>query len=140
MDITDSGMLTQVLGSIAQTAIANISDKILLQLQNDIKRDTYSHDYYPNHWYVGGSGIPTFDFLRAWKWDAIKSEIGNVTRELYYDYFNMIYDPENYIHGDRTTDRREELAEDLNVSGIATNSAFGKKVLCVGGFRMGQEQ
>jgi hypothetical protein len=127
MNIINESMLTQALNSIAQIAIVNVSDKVLKQLQDDIKRDVYEHSYFPNFYYVGGSGIPTFDFLRAWKWDAMKRDIMSATRELFYDYFNMIYDGENYIHGNRTTDRREELAEDLNVSGSALNQDFNTR-------------
>ena len=127
MPIQNDMQLASILNSLAQIAISNVSDKVLFQLQEDIKRDVYTHSYFPNRYYVGGSGIPTFDFLRAWKWNQMKTDITSVVKELFYDYFNMLYDPENFIHGNRNFDRREELADDLNVSGPALHQDFSTK-------------
>ena len=120
--------LKDLLGQMADRVILSVSEKALSQLRETIRRDTYLFGGFPNKFYVMGTGLPTFEFLRAWKWRNVKTSVSERVRELFYEYFSMTFDPENYIHGSvEHGDRREALAKDLNVSGIALNSDFGGK-------------
>jgi hypothetical protein len=128
MDITGDDVLSMVLNSMAATVIANVSEKILALLKDFIMKDTYgSHPDDPNRFYAGGSKSPTYGFLDAFKWKPIENTIKSVTRELFYDYLGMNYFGSAFVHGSPDDDRREELADDLNVLGIDLNNDWGGK-------------
>ena len=128
MDITDDAMLTQVLNSAAVTVVTNVSAKILALLQQYIMTETYgSHQDSPNRYYAGGTKQPTMEFLKSLEWTPIANNITSITTMLWENYLSMSYFGEEYIHGDPLTDRRAELAEDLNVLGIDLDNDFGGK-------------
>jgi hypothetical protein len=128
MDIPNDSVLVGVLNSIASDVINTVSDKILIQLKNDIERDVYLFGGFPNRFYYMGMGIPTFQFEKSWKWDVIKQDLMSTVKTLFEDYMSMVFEPQNYLHGSELGgDRRSELADDLNVSGIAKNSDFPGK-------------
>jgi hypothetical protein len=125
MDIVDDTTLIQTLNSIAYDIISIVSDKILVQLKTDIERDVYLFGGFPNKFYYMGMGVPTFQFEKSWKWDVIRQDVMSTVRNLFEDIYSMSYEPENYLHGSiYGGDRRAELADDLNVSGVAKNSDF----------------
>jgi hypothetical protein len=129
MEFINDIQITSELMRIIEIIIPSVSDKILVSLQKHIREETYRENtpYFPNKYYLMGMGIPSFEFLDAWKWNSLPKSINSITRELAYNYLGMTYDPENFWHGDRENDRREELAEDLNVTGTALNSNFPGK-------------
>jgi hypothetical protein len=124
MEIINDVILAQTLNSIALIAIANVSDRILSLLQNKILEETYgSHG--PNKYYLGGTREPSKEFLHAWKWNPVVNTVNSITKELFYDFLSMRYFGEMYQHGSPFEDRREELAEDLNVLGVDLNNDWG---------------
>ena len=130
MDIV-SDDLTLILMGIAKDTIESVSKKIvnsdMMQandddaqgvIQKSIWQNTYAYDYYPNKAYYLGTGIPTFQFFRAFKWRDTVITGDTVTKELYYDWESMLFDPYTGLHGfeniDGTFDLRESLADILN--------------------------
>jgi len=125
MEITSELQLVGEMNKILETIINNVSNKVLELLQNRIREDVYEFGGYPNKFYLMGTGLASGEFLRAWKWEGVKKQITSIVNKLWYDYLSMEYDPLNYKHGSfYGGDRREELAEDLNVYGVALNSDF----------------
>ena len=125
MDITNDTVLATVLNSIVYEVISIVSEKVLAQLKADIERDVYLFGGFPNKFYYMGMGIPTFQFEKSWKLDDIKQMAMTTVRNIFEDVYSMQYDPQNFLHGSEYGgDRRAELADDLNVSGVAKNSDF----------------
>ena len=107
-----------ILSSIVEDVIDEVSNKILARLQWNIMKYTYMFDYFPNKIYFDNTGNPTFEFLHAWVRDDIRKAGKSLTRQIFYDYSNMKFDPKKYLHGSPSRgDEREKLAEILNVSG-----------------------
>lgn len=114
--------------------VAYLSDKMLDCLKERIWQDTYTRDYYPNTVYVD-DGIPTFEFLNAFEFEGIKSSIKEVSNRLFYNWQDKMSSPSSsrpYVHGNyyKGIDRKEELANILNVSGkdaCGSNDFGGKK-------------
>jgi hypothetical protein len=133
ISITNPTMLKQVLGEIAERAINAVSQDIY-DKENDrgrlyanILADTYEADGEPNHYYLGGSGKPSYEFLNTWDWTKTVNTPLGVMKKLYYDYGSMQYDPENYNPGDpKRGDQRAILADLLNITG-SDNGYFGGK-------------
>ena len=105
-----------------EKCVSYLSDKILDCLQKHIMDDVYNFDQNKNTWYV-----PTFDFKNAFKFEGVKSKINEVSNKLFYDWQSMRLG--NWHHGnkDGSVDRRERLAEILNVSGINGDYDFRGK-------------
>jgi len=91
--------------------------------------DSYSDDdnEYPtepsklNRVYWNGTGMPTYEFLNAWIWEKVSSNVSSITTRLFNDPTLMRYDPETYLHGSNSTgDMRKELANILNVDGVSS--------------------
>lgn len=107
-------------------AIKDVSNKIYNLLMQHINTDTYgvskgtrSHRKI-NDYYLNGTGIPSYEFkYLAWQ-DVLKDNIYTIV------YNGLLMSPPSadfpYLHGNykEGIDRRERLAELLNVSGVAS--------------------
>lgn len=127
-DIKSDAQLRLMMGQVSEAVIESVSEIILKKLQDNIWRDTYMSDYYPNVEYYGGSGKPTGQFVSAFQWSRIFYSIKKLTRELYYDPSDMKYDPDTYLHGSKVGgDARESLADILNVDGYTSSWNWKKR-------------
>jgi hypothetical protein len=151
MKIENSTQLRKALENIAIEAInvvsKDISDNNVLRpdnatslemgyLKRIIWEKTYTFDYFPNVVYYSknietgerGNAMPTFQFFRAFKWRKIDKNSDGISRELFYDWKSMQYDPSTFLHGDpKRGDMREELADILNVDGTSAGYFQVKK-------------
>jgi hypothetical protein len=127
MEIINDIQLATELTKLTETAINNVSDKVLTLLRDNIIKLVYELDYWPNRYYYDNSGIPTYEFLNAFKWEAIKNNITDVSRLLFYDWLSMRTDPSTFLHSDpNSSDNRESLAEALDVEGYDNGFLGGK--------------
>lgn len=115
-DIKNNTMLVKMLSKVASEVIFQVSSDMLEVLANDIMEYTYG--VLPNAYYYNGTGMPTFQFLEAFKLSDVQQKMNEIVTELYYDWQTMDYDPSTYLHGTTWSgDLRQELADILNVSG-----------------------
>jgi hypothetical protein len=133
-DIRNPLMLQQVMQKVMTGAIEQVSKALLTQLQQYIMENVYMYDYYPNIKYHDkikssgrGGAVPTFQFLKSFQWRAIEIELTKITKELFYNYPSMLYDPATYLHGSYAGDVREKLADLLNIRGWDTGIFGGKE-------------
>ena len=127
MDITNDAMLTSVLNTIAENVITIVSIKVLALLQKNIMALVYELGG-PNHYYYNGSGVPTYQFLHAFKWDELQNSITKVTKTLFYDWASMEFNSALFLHGDPARgDQRQQLAEALDVEGWDNGILGGKQ-------------
>jgi hypothetical protein len=125
--IQNQGDLTNLLQGIAEEVINSVADKILAEVRDNIMKYVYELGG-PNHYYMGGTGEPSYQFLNAFKWEQMKKSITSVTRNLFYDWQGMTWDADSYFHADpERGDQREQLADALNVEGF-DNGFFGGKL------------
>ena len=113
-------MLQKVLTEILQDVIDSMSDEIKQILQEKIKRYVYEFDYYPNYKYEDfsdKSGIPSFEFLNAFRWKGSKKSLGQVSNELFYMWSSMKVDESTGKHYEGR-DTRKDLVDMLNTTGI----------------------
>jgi hypothetical protein len=105
-------------------------------LQKMIWEKVYTRDYFPNMKYYTeniesgeyGNAMPTFQFFRAFKWKKLVRSGGMISRELFYDWQSMKYDPKTFLHGNpKQGDMRDELADMLNVTGKDRGYFGGKE-------------
>lgn len=131
MDLKNSYDVNVALEAIARSVIEEVSEKILLKLQENIMKYVYMAQ--DNSYYYAGSSRPTLQFYRAWKWTGVKKIVNGIVNELYYDWQSMDYDGEegSFLHGNiysQLGDAREALADILNVTGN-TNKGVGHPFL-----------
>ena len=114
MDIATYQQLELEMAKICEVVINNVSEQMLSDLKEIIKRDTYeSHP--ANKVYES-----TYEFLNAWEWTPIKKATKQLSSELFYHWQTMKTNPATYSHVDYLTgqDTRERLADILNIQGL----------------------
>jgi hypothetical protein len=106
-------------------AIRKTSEEVVYDVVDEIAKVLYAYimEYtygdLPNKQYWKGEGIPSWQFLNAFKLTNVQQKMNEIVSELYYDWQSMDYDPGTYLHGSYYTgDMREVLAEVLNIEGI----------------------
>lgn len=108
---------------------------MLNQLQEQILKDVYYYDYFPNMQYYGGEGEgygdpsygwhePTFEFLEAWVKETIKARKGGESS------ISIKFDPKmltKSVHKSLEDGRdvRRYLAQILNVDGYTSGMTVG---------------
>lgn len=122
--------LKNIFEDLIEDVLKSVSQRAKKLLQERINQDTYGINKTQtgnpkiNKYYLSGTGVPSYEF-RDKAWDM----------RLEKDLFCLFYDalkmsaPSSvfpFLHGnnDIGEDRRNELAEILNVSGIAENGDF----------------
>ena len=124
MPARNNAELTAMLMPIASNVIKLVSDGMLTVLQRHIDDETY--DPLPNADYYNGSGTPTFQFKHAFEFTEVQTQMNEVVSELFYNWQNMSYDPDTFLHGSSWNgDMRERLADILNTNG---STGFSNKV------------
>lgn len=129
-NITSPTQLKAALKNIAKDAINEVAPEVLERLQSNIIDYTYSFDPAPRTWYYDKTGVPTYEFLNAFMWRRgwTTDTPNEVSKELYYNYESMEYEPEKYKHGsEEFGDVRKYLADILNVSGFDAFSNWAGK-------------
>ncbi len=118
MDITTYDQLENQMNKICEEVILKVSDKILKNLKDTIKRDVYK-GHGPNVMY------PDFDennseFYNAWEWEQIETKAKSLSRTMFYNWQGMTTEPRSYRHIDYLSgrDSREKLPEILNINGF----------------------
>ena len=126
--ITNEAELMIALNEIVAEVMPSIQKNISDELDKNILQYVYFEDYYPNKYYYNKTGIPTFGFRKAFQWEDDPLSRAAISKILYYNWESMVSDPSTYLHGDpKHGDNREELADDLNVSGY-DNGILGGKI------------
>ena len=127
--ITNQEQFDKVLKNALIKCVGYLSDKILKCVQDHIQKDTYGK--LPNKEYNNGTGMPTFEFKNAFRFEGIKSSVNDISNRLFYDWSTMHAPSQSnkYLHGnfDEGVDRRSILAELLNVDGIDGGNDWGGK-------------
>lgn len=124
MPIKNDMQMITMLGGIASKVIFKVSGDMLEVLANYIMKETYGD--LPNIFYYNGSGMPTFQFLEAFKLTNVQQKLNEIVTELYYSWQSMDYDADTFLHGSPYNgDMREKLAEILNVDG---STGFSNKI------------
>lgn len=119
---------------IIENVIENVSERAKKLLQEHINTDTYGINksatfvMSPINKYYLENGTPSYEF-RDQAWDIwVKELVRGYTFSLFYDGSNLTPPTSAYPfeHGNlyKHEDRRNELAEDLNVNGWAKNEDF----------------
>ena len=120
MPARNNAELTAMLMPIASNVIKSASLDMIEMLANDIMEYTYEFGGLPNAYYYNGSGMPTFQFLEAFKLTDIEKNMNQAATKIFYDWAGMDYDPTTYLHGNPFSgDVREQLADILNIDGEA---------------------
>lgn len=124
MPITNDIEMATMLSNIASKVIEKVSKDMLFILKEYINDETY--DPLPNAYYYNGSGKPTFQFREAFEFTQIENKIKQVVTELFYNWQEMSYDPDTFLHGSPWNgDMRQQLADILNVDG---STGFSTKI------------
>lgn len=124
--------LENVFNSVIKEVVDSIGERAKKLLQEHINTDTYGINKTEtgkpkiNSSYLDKTGTPSYEFRDvAWDMQKFKDNLSGYAISLFYDGSKMsapnMGSP--YLHGNAytNTDRREELAGILNVSGIASN-------------------
>nr|DAI44979.1 MAG TPA: hypothetical protein [Caudoviricetes sp.] len=126
--------LEKVFSSIIKDVITSVSDRAKKLLQQHINTDTYgigkSVTGHPsiNKSYLNGTGTPSYEF-RDVAWNIkLQNDLKGYLFSLFYDE-GLLSQPtysSPYLHGNiyENKDRRKELPDLLNVSGISPESDF----------------
>lgn len=118
--------LEKVFNKVIEDVIKSISERAKKLLQEHINTDTYGINKTDmgtpeiNSSYLNGTGTPSYEF-RDKAWDI---QLNKTLFSLFYDGDLMSPPSSNfpYLHGNDNigADRRDKLAEILNISGIAS--------------------
>lgn len=112
---------------VLKEVIDSMSPEIKQMLQDKIIRYTYEYDYFPNYKYEDlsdRSGIPSFEFLNAFRWKGSKKSLNQVSNEFFYMWSSMKTDPNTGKHYEGR-DTRKDLADMLNTIGIVGHKQRG---------------
>ena len=127
--------LERVFGEVIEEVVVAMSDRVQKRLRQFISKDVYGLSMNANFAmgkinksYLDGAGTPSYEF-RDQAWDIwVKELVRGYTFSLFYDGSNLTppTSAHPFEHGNlyRHEDRRNELAEDLNVNGWAKNEDF----------------
>ena len=108
---------------IGEEVIEKVSKDILKRLRENIMKHTYHGD---NKFYD-----PTFQFLNSFVWDNFKRDLKSTVKKLFYDYHDMTYRGDLWIHGsdiDGWGDARAHLADILNYDGMRSSLPMTRSV------------
>ena len=109
-------------------------DIMMEDLQEQIKKDVYMNDYFPNIQYYGGDyseygeqpeAYPTFEFLYAWDL-GINKKGDSPSIEIKFDSKVLSKKPHRSLTNP-SFDPRKYLAEILNVDGVTSGLQVGFK-------------
>lgn len=126
--------LEKVFKSLIEDVVKSTSERAKKLLQQHINADTYgigkNTTGHPsiNKSYLNGTGTPSYEF-RDVAWDIkLQNEINGYLFSLFYDE-GLLSQPtysSPYLHGNiyESKDRRKELPDLLNVSGVASEGDF----------------
>lgn len=129
--------MQEVFSNVIKEVVEATSERAKKLLQQHINTDTYGINKTAenvkgiNELYLNGTGTPSYEF-RDKAWDvAFKEALSGYLFSLFYDG-NKLTAPSSsspYLHGNANTgeDRRVDLPELLNVSGIAPRGDFNDK-------------
>lgn len=115
---------------IIKQVVEAVSDRAKKLLQQHINMDTYGINKTAtdkpsiNQDYLNGTGIPSYEF-RDVAWDiSVEGKLNQVLFKLLYNGLNMSPPSPSspLLHGNMSEDRRNRLAEILNVSGVAEDA------------------
>lgn len=120
---------------IINDIMENMTDRIEKLLVQHINTDVYGINKTStdtpaiNDYYLDGTGRPSYEFRdKAWQKRVSKTIAETCVGEIFYDGNQMTPPTANspYLHGNYNAgvDRRNKLADLLNVSGIAGDSDF----------------
>ncbi len=143
MAIETDEELEKVFREVIEEVIVAISDRAQKRLRQFINKDTYGLSINSNFAtskinksYLDGTGAPSYEFRdQAWDVKYIDDAIKGFSFSLVYDALNMTPPSSSspYLHGnyyggkDGMRDRREILAEVLNVNGTDDHNDLGGK-------------
>ena len=135
--------LERVFGEVIEEVVVAMSDRVQKRLRQFISKDVYGLSMNANFAmgkinksYLDGTGTPSYEFRdQAWDVKYIDDAIKGFSFSLVYDALNMTPPSSSspYLHGnyyggrDGMRDRREILAEVLNVNGIDSHNDWGGK-------------
>lgn len=116
--IRNQSGLKAILDEKFKPILKKIGEEVVDELKNQIFKDTYFNEYYPNKVYASGSygfASPTFAFLNSWK--SISMTRGSSP------FVKIYYDPKrndlhtSYVTGEYVTEYMDEI---LNVDGYTS--------------------
>lgn len=122
MAIYNMNDFDELFTKINEEVIYALSERTLTLLEKHIMNDMYGA--LPNKQYEDGTGMPTFQFKRAFAFGKLVKAFNSVSRGLIYDWASMDSPSPNHPtrHGNykngTITDRRQELADILNRKGL----------------------
>lgn len=135
--------LERVFGEVIEEVVVAMSDRVQKRLRQFISKDVYGLSMNANFamveinkFYLDGAGTPSYEFRdQAWDVKYIDDAIKGFSFSLVYEALNMTPPSSSspYFHGnyyggkDGMRDRREILAEVLNVNGIDSHNDWGGK-------------
>lgn len=82
--VSSSADLVLVLETMTEEIVNEVAGEVLSLLKVFIIDNVYEN-HRINTFYARGSGTPTYEFLYAWDWDALKKTTKKYTRTLFYD-------------------------------------------------------
>lgn len=105
--------------------IEAVIERMMDELERQIMKDVYEHDYFPNLDYLGGrtgldentnEAMPSFEFLNAWTKNALKQSLTSVSGGFGYDPSKMSHS--GWQHGSVKTGQSviENMADILNLA------------------------
>lgn len=114
---------------VMQKVLDGIAEEVLVAIRQSINYNTYIASGLPNASYLNDSGLPSFEFRdKAWQITKAKQIASEVVSSV--NYMPQKMSPPSsgfpFRHGNyyQQKDRREQLAELLNVYGSADNADF----------------
>ena len=123
MPLNNDAAVRAFLLKISEEVIEKVSKDILKQLRESIMKHVYHSD---NIFYD-----PTYQFLNSFVWDSFKRDVKTVVKNLYYNYHNMTYRGDLWIHGSDIAgwgDARSHLADILNYDGTRSSLSMSRSV------------
>jgi hypothetical protein len=130
--INSTSQFKLIYTKLLNNIVDGISKEILEKLKDNINQYTYTYEHgdFYNFKYSGKklsnykiftqerTQLPTFEFREAFEINKLKTIIGKVVSQIFYNYQSMSVVPKYGIHYDNEFgDSRKKLAEWLNIDG-----------------------
>lgn len=107
-----------------EEALEAITAEVLVIFKRDYVMKYVYESHMPNVKYHNNTRKPTYEFLEAWDWTALRKKVNSISKELWFDSSKLSHDEPSYLHGSKYStpeDVRDKLMDILNKAGRSSS-------------------